>query len=163
MTEFTPDPNSPRALRDAMGRFATGVTIVTAQVSEEPIGMTVNSFTSVSLSPPLVLWSPAKTSARFGAFYRATEFAIHVLGADQAALALQFAQTEPEFDPALWQLDAGNPPLLTQFAARFVCKTFAQHDAGDHVLIIGEVTRAAIGDEDMLVFAAGKFGSFHPS
>ncbi|WP_095588975.1 flavin reductase family protein [Actibacterium ureilyticum] len=161
MSEFVPGPDTKRALRDAMGRFATGVTIVTARTADGPLGITANSFTSVSLDPPLVLWSPAKRSARCAAFCAAPEFAIHVLAADQAPLAMQFARSGTEFDPAHWQIGDDGLPLLTHYAARFVCRPHAQHDAGDHVLIIGEVTRACAGGiSPPLVFTGGRYGTF---
>lgn len=161
MSEFVPGPDTTRALRDAMGRFATGVTIVTARSVDGPVGITANSFTSVSLDPPLVLWSPAKRSARCEAFCDAPEFAIHVLAADQAALAMQFARSGTDFDPAHWKIDDDGLPLLSHYAARFVCRPFAQHDAGDHRLIIGEVTRACAGGIGApLVFSGGRYGTF---
>lgn len=161
MAEFVPGPETTRALRDAMGRYATGVTIVTAPSDDGPVGITANSFTSVSLDPPLVLWSPAKRSRRCPAFCAATDFAIHILAADQAALATQFARAGTEFDPALWHIGEDGLPLLSHYAARFICRAHANHDAGDHVLIVGEVTRACAGDAAApLVFSGGQYGTF---
>ena len=88
---FVPGADNHRAFRNALGSFTTGVTVVTAMTSDGPIGMTVNSFASVSLDPPLVLWSPAKSSSRYGAFTGARHFAIHVLGADQDHLVQRVA------------------------------------------------------------------------
>jgi flavin reductase (DIM6/NTAB) family NADH-FMN oxidoreductase RutF len=83
---------SERDLRDALGRYATGVTVVTTMTPHGPLGMTVNSFSSVSLDPPLVLWSPARKSSRFPAFEASSHFAIHILAADQRPLAEHFAR-----------------------------------------------------------------------
>ena len=92
VTSFTPDAENTRLLRDAFGRFATGVTVVTAMSEDGPVGITANSFTSVSLDPPMVLWSPSKTSRRFPYFDKATHYAIHVLAAEQETLCWGFAK-----------------------------------------------------------------------
>ena len=160
MAEFVPGPDNTRDLRHVMGRFATGVTIVTTRAADGPLGITANSFTSVSLIPPLVLWSPAKASVRCAAFQAAPRFAIHVLGADQMALAEQFARSGTDFSAADWDYDETGLPLLPHFAGRFICSRHAVHDAGDHVLVIGAVDRACATDTDPLIFAAGQYGRF---
>ena len=97
---FTPGPDLSRALRDAFGQFATGVTLVTTRWQGEPVAMVANSFASVSLDPPLLLWCPARAARRFAAFAEADEFAIHVLGAGQQGVIARFARAEAGFDPA---------------------------------------------------------------
>jgi len=151
-----------RAYRGVLGRFATGVTVVTAPGPDGPAAITANSFASVSLDPPLVLWSPAKASRRFELFRDAPRFVIHVLAADQAGLARHFARTGHDFRPADWHEGPGGLPLLTHFAARFTCTQHAVHDGGDHVVILGRVDRAEAGDAPPLVFSDGRYGRFAP-
>ncbi len=162
MDRFTPGPDRLRAFRDALGRFATGVTVVTAATPEGPVGITANSFASVSLDPPLVLWSPAKSSSRFGLFAAAEHFAIHVLGGDQRDLAARFVRHGFDFAGLAPEDGPGGAPLLPECLARFACRRAAAHDAGDHVIILGEVLEAAARDGAPLVFAQGFYGSFAP-
>ena len=155
MAEFT-----QRELRDAMGSFATGVTIVTTMTDRGPLGMTVSSFASVSLDPPLVLWSPARKSARFPAFEAASHFAVHILSEDQKNLAELFAKTGIEaFDDLDYTLGMGDVPLLEGCAARFECSHSAGHDGGDHLIMVGEVLRIQACDNPSLVFYRGQFGA----
>lgn len=151
-----------RGLRDVLGRFATGVTVVTAPGPDGPAAITANSFASVSLDPPLVLWSPAKASRRFELFRDAPRFVIHVLAADQTDLARHFARTGHDFSPADWHEAPGGLPLLNHFAARFTCTRHAVHDGGDHVVILGRVDRAEAGTAPPLVFSDGCYGRFAP-
>lgn len=147
-----------RGLRDAFGTFATGVTVVTAQGPKGPVGMTANSFSSVSLDPPLVLWSPAKSSQRFGAFAKAEQYAIHVLAADQRELALHFARNGQGFETFPdTEFTVSGVPILTGCLAVFECQTYAVHDAGDHALVLGRVQRARHRSGPALVFRAGQF------
>ena len=138
-TEFTPSPDTERAFRNALGRFATGITVVTTQAPQGPMGITANSFASVSLDPPLVLWSPAKTSRRFAEFQAAKRFAIHVLAEDQPAVCQQFSREGLNFDGLDWAENADGVPLINGGRARFDCRLEAQHDGGDHVIILGRV------------------------
>ena len=151
----------PRALRDAAGRFATGVTIVTTRdESGTPVGLTANSFSSVSLDPPLVLWSLAKTSRAAPAFVTADHFAIHVLGKDQQDLALRFASPVADRFAGVEQgQGAGGVPLLPGCSARLECSTWAVVDGGDHHVFIGRVVAIDAPDEPRgsLVFLAGGF------
>ena len=160
MTRFEPGPETARAFRDALGCFATGVTLVTTRTSAGPVGIVANSFASVSLDPPLVLWSPAKSSRRHDAFVGADRFAIHVLATEQADLAQAFVKEGNAFD----RFPARNPstgiPLLDGCLAQFECSRFAAHDAGDHTIIIGEVIAAETRSGEPLVFARGRYGSF---
>ncbi|MHA1127848.1 MAG: flavin reductase family protein, partial [Alphaproteobacteria bacterium] len=139
--------------RAAMGCFATGVTIVTTMTERGPLGMTVNSFTTVSLDPPLVLWSPARKSNRFSAFEAASYFAVHILAADQQPLAEAFAKTGIEaFDGLDYTSGAGNVPLLADCAARFECSHSAGHDGGDHLIVVGEVIALEGSDKPPLLY-----------
>lgn len=160
MESFTPGPDNARALRDALGRFATGVTVVTARGPAGPVGITANSFAGVSLDPPLVLWSPARASSRFPVFAEAAYFAIHVLGTDQRDLAAHFTRHGREFDGLDVTDGPGGAPLIGHCLGRFACRRFAALDAGDHVVILGEVLEAAFREGAPLVFSQGFYGSF---
>jgi len=160
MQSVTPGPDTTREFRDALGRFATGVCVITADSDIGPLGITANSFASVSLDPPLVLWSPAKFSKRYNAFANAPHFAIHVVDADQADLCQRFAQDGTAFDGTDWQLGAQNVPLLNGVLARFECTTVATHDGGDHRIVVAEVTQATWRDGAPLVFSQGTYGQF---
>jgi flavin reductase (DIM6/NTAB) family NADH-FMN oxidoreductase RutF len=157
---FVPGVDNHRAFRNALGSFTTGVTVVTAMTSDGPIGMTVNSFASVSLDPPLVLWSPAKSSSRYGAFTGACHFAIHVLGADQDHLSAAFTRGGSGFDGIEVRFNEEGVPVLPGTLARFECAEQAQHDAGDHTIIIGRVLRVAHRQGEPLCFSGGRFGRF---
>src|SRR6188768_1262870 len=132
---------SDRELRDALGRFATGVTVVTTEGPHGPLGITANSFASVSLDPPLVLWSPARKSRRFPAFEAASHFAVHVLSGRQRALAERFAGPEQGFAGLDVTHGIGRVPLIAGCAARFECRHAAGYDGGDHLIVVGEVLR----------------------
>ncbi len=152
-------PDDPRGLREAFGRFATGVTIVTTLGPDGPVGFIANSFASVSLDPALVLWSPARASRRFGTFARANHYAIHVLDAAQADLVPRFAGAGSGFaglDPALTAEDLPTLPAL----ARFDCAAHAAHDGGDHAILVGRVLRVTLRDGSPLVFSQGRYGGF---
>jgi len=161
---FVPGPGRERAFRDALGRFATGVTVVTAPATDAdgPLGITANSFASLSLEPPLVLWSPARASRRFAAFATAPHFAIHVLAADQAALARHFAASGTDFDLPGIAPGFGGTPLLPDVLACFECTREAVHEGGDHAIVVGRVLRASLRDGAPLVFASGRYGGFAP-
>nr|WP_201156434.1 flavin reductase family protein [Rhodobaculum claviforme] len=158
--EFTPGPETARLLRDALGRFATGVTVVTVASDMGPVGITANSFTSVSLDPPLVLWCPARGSRRFAHFADAAHFSIHVLGADQMELSRRFASGPGTFDAIPETLSPEGVPCLPGVLARFDCALHAAHDGGDHSIVVGRVLRSALGDGAPLVFAGGGYGRF---
>lgn len=147
------------ALRLALGRFATGVTIVTTAAPDgSPVGLTVNSFSSLSLEPPLVLWALRTGSASLAAFRAAPRFAVHVLAESQIELARRFAsQHTHRFDDVAWQRDEGGLPLLAGATARFVCRTVSHQDAGDHALFIGRVLRLSDSHEPPLLFQGGRY------
>ena len=159
-TSFVPGPDTAALLRRALGRFVTGVTVVTVPTSEGAVGITANSFTSVSLDPPLVLWCPARSSRRFGHFADAPHFAIHVLGAEQFALARRFASGEGHFAPDPAAVSPEGVPVLPDPLARFDCALHAEHDGGDHVIAVGRVLRVTLRDGAPLAFAGGDFGQF---
>lgn len=148
---------SERELRDALGRFATGVTVVTAQGPDGPLGITANSFASVSLTPPLVLWSPARRSRRFPAFEAASHFAVHVLSNGQRALAERFSRPERWFAGLEFDHGIGDVPLLEGCTARFECRHAAGYDGGDHLIVVGEVLRLVQADLPPLVYWRGGY------
>jgi flavin reductase (DIM6/NTAB) family NADH-FMN oxidoreductase RutF len=132
-----------RALRAAFSQFATGVTIVTAiDAQGQPIGLTVSSFSSVSLAPPLVLWSLSHGSHSLEAFRQCSHYAIHVLSAQQMELAQRFATRGVDrFAGLACQAGLGNAPLLADALATFECRNHRQHPEGDHTIFVGEVLR----------------------
>lgn len=164
MTEaiFTPDTGTDRAFRDALGRFATGVTVITIAGPDGPMGFTANSFSSVSLDPPLVLWSPAKSSSRFSLFAGARHYAIHVLARDQMDLCRRFVRGGAGFAGLAHGVNPEGVPVLDGTLARFDCERQAAHDAGDHLIVVGRVLRAATTEGAPLVFSQGRYGGFLP-
>lgn len=155
-------PDIPeRELRNALGRFATGVTVVTTMTADGPLGITANSFASVSLKPPLVLWSPARKSRRFPAFESAPFFAVHVLSAGQRSLAETFSSAADAFGALEYERGLGNVPLLADCAARFECRHSAGHDGGDHLIVVGEVLRVTQADREPLIFHQGRYGTLN--
>lgn len=161
-TSFTPDAANARAFRDALGRFATGVTVVTTQSPEGPMGFTANSFASVSLDPPLVLWSPAKSSSRFEVYARAQHYSIHILGAGQAPLCQRFVRGGAGFDGLEDCVNAQGVPVIPGVLARFDCVQHATHDGGDHLIILGRVLHCVTQEGTPLVFSLGGYGAFNP-
>ena len=152
-------PPEAGALRAALGRFSTGVTIVTCIDAEgTPVGLTANSFSALSLDPPLVLWSLRRASPSVAAFCAARGFAVNVLAESQVELSRRFASSMPDkFTEGAWHRGAGGAPLLIGAAATFECETASQDDAGDHVLFIGRVLRVADADLAPIVFHAGRY------
>ena len=154
---------STRDLRDAFGLFATGVTVVTAVAPNgEPVGTTANSFTSVSLDPPLLLWCLANSSSTRAAFHVGAPFAVHVLAHDQRDLALHFARrSRDKFEvDGHWRAEPA-PPQVADVLCRFECSVSEVHPAGDHVIIVGEVMTVTRQEgSSPLAFFSGCFGSF---
>lgn len=145
-----------RELRNAFGRFATGVTVVTWQGDDgKPHGVTVNSFTSVSLDPPLVLISMGQSAKSHDALHNRA-FTVHVLSADQESLAWQFAGRPQPNLQIEWE---GSPsmPRLKHALATFECSPWREYDGGDHTIFIGEVTKFSYTEDDALLFYQGKF------
>ncbi|RNF34800.1 flavin reductase [Paracoccus methylarcula] len=160
MHSFTPSPENSREFRDALGRFGTGITVVTAASGEGPVGMTVNSFSSVSLDPPLVLWSPAKSSRRFAHFQAAEHFAIHVLSHRQEQICHGFSRSAYAFDKLDWVRNEQGVPLIEGCLSRFECRRRATYEGGDHMIVVGEVMRASTTDGAPLLFYRGSLGEF---
>lgn len=160
MDIITPDGHGRRALRTALGRYATGVTVVTARTARGPVGITANSFTSVSLDPPLVLWCPARSSARFAAFTTADHYAIHVLAADQLDLCRRFARSGDDFAGLDLAEAPEGPPILHGCLARFDCAAHAAHEGGDHAILVGRVLRGFVRTGTPLLFWDGRYGDF---
>jgi 3-hydroxy-9,10-secoandrosta-1,3,5(10)-triene-9,17-dione monooxygenase reductase component len=153
------DPVDPGEFRSALGSFATGVTIVTTRDGDgRDIGLTANSFNSVSLDPPMVLWSLSKTSTSLAAFSQAQHFAVHVLAADQETLSNQFARKGADklagSEP---RRGAGQVPLLGGCTALFQCRTAYKYEGGDHVIFVGEVIDFEHLDKPPLVFHGGRY------
>jgi flavin reductase (DIM6/NTAB) family NADH-FMN oxidoreductase RutF len=163
LTPFAPDDGA--ALRSAFGCFGTGVTVITTQTKDGPIGMTANSFSSVSLDPALVLWSAALRSKRHEAFVGASHFCIHILAAEQLDMAYHFASQGHDFSKFDWSAGPTGAPSLKGVLAQFQCQMFAVHPAGDHSLIIGEITHACARQSEGkgLMFDKGRFGTFSPT
>lgn len=154
-------PLDSRQFRNALGAFATGVTIVTTRAADgAPVGLTASSFNSLSLDPPMVLWALARTSRNLPAFTAADYFAVHVLAADQQPLATRFATRGGDRFAAL-EFDAGPAgiPLLRGCSARFQCRTVQQHAGGDHVIFVGEVLEFDHFDRPPLAFQGGLYAS----
>ena len=156
---FQPTASNTRQLRDAFGQFATGVTVVSTKTDDGVIGMTANSFSSLSLDPALVMWSPAKQSKRFGFFAHAPHFAIHVLSDEQQDICAAFAQNGFAFDDIDHTLNSHGVPLIKGCLARFECNHLATHPAGDHVIVIGRVESIETQAGTPLAFYAGEFRS----
>jgi flavin reductase (DIM6/NTAB) family NADH-FMN oxidoreductase RutF len=164
--EFASDssPIDPRDFRNALGTYATGVTIITASGSDgKPYGLTCNSFASVSLNPPLVLWSLVLYSSSLSVFQNAGHFAVNVLGASQQALANKFAKSsEDKFVGVEWTPGVGNAPLLKDSVANFQCRAVNRYYGGDHVIFLGAVEAYAYNRNEPLLFARGAYGHFVP-
>jgi len=168
----TPDPANelasnqsaidPRDFRNALGAYATGVTIITAaDGAGKPYGLTCNSFTSVSLNPPLVLWSLIIYSQSMSIFQNASHFAVNVLGVSQQALASKFAKSsDSKFEGVSWVPGLGGAPLLPDCVASFQCRTVDRYYGGDHVIFLGAVETYSHNRNEALLFARGGYGRF---
>ncbi len=149
-----------RKFRDALGLFATGITVVTSiKNGDEPIGITVNSFSSVSLDPPLVLFSLALSGNHCQEFKETGVFAINVLGADQRHLCDRFASPlEDRFDGIDYTLGENGSPIFRDCPSIFECKIHATHVAGDHLIFVCKVTTViSEGKSSALLFHKGSF------
>jgi len=128
--------------------------------ADGPVAMTVNSFTALSLDPPLVLWCPARRSARFAAMVAANHFTIHVLAADQLELGLRLSRSGTDFDGLTLDQSPEGVPVLPGILARFDCQTHDRHDGGDHAIVVGRVLRASYRSGAPLIFWGGLYGDF---
>jgi len=165
LAQAQPPSFSINEFRDALGMFATGVTIVTARAADGTlVGLTANSFNSVSLDPPLVLWSLGRGAGSMPALSTGSHYAINILAANQKDLAERFAQkkvdrwTDVEFTEGI-----GGAPVLVGAAACFECFNRSRYDEGDHVIFVGEVERCThVAGESPLLFHGGRFYTEHP-
>ncbi|MDE1985252.1 MAG: flavin reductase family protein [Alphaproteobacteria bacterium] len=150
-----------RAFRHALGCFPTGVVVVTAAAGKDPMGITVNSFASVSLDPPLVLWCMDRKSSRYQTFTTAKNFTISVLGSDHEAVSVRLAKPgEHELDGLVLVATEAGPPGLADALALLECAREAVYDAGDHAIIVGRVERFAWHKTGApLVFFRGRYGA----
>ena len=148
-----------QSFRKALGTFTTGVTIVTTvDPSGMDVGVTANSFNSVSLDPPMVLWSLAKSSTNMSAFVAASHYAVHILAHDQDALATRFSKKGLDrFAGLAVHRGTQGIALLDGCAARFECRTAFQYQGGDHIIFVGEVEKFDHADSEPLVFKRGRF------
>jgi len=157
---FTPDE-----FRAALGMFATGVTIVTARsAGGSLVGLTANSFNSVSLSPPLVLWSLARSAGSMPALRTGSHYAINILAASQKELAERFATKNVDrWADVQYSTGIGGAPVLEGCVASFECFNRSRYDEGDHVIFVGEVERCAHRPGAApLLFHGGRFYTEHP-
>jgi len=150
-----------RHFRDVMGTFATGVTIITTVVSGAPHGITANSFSSVSLDPPLVLFCLGRSSTNFDAFMETDNFAVNILSASQDKLSTHFAMFEGDrFDGTAWNAWETGAPILDGVISAADCVLEARHDAGDHVIIVGRALRAeTVLDAAPLLYHRGRYAA----
>ncbi|MFD0667173.1 flavin reductase [Ramlibacter sp. MAHUQ-53] len=162
MSQTQQAPTS-QSFRQALGCFPTGVAVITTvDAQDQPVGLTCNSFSSVSLEPPLVLWSLRKNSKSIDIFRQTQQFAINVLSHRQDDLSGRFASSSKsmaeKFDGVAYTRGWGRAPVLRDCIANFQCSVFAQHDAGDHVIFVGQVEAfEQSSDEDALVFYKGAY------
>ncbi len=150
----------PQQFRAALGMFATGVTIVTVRSADGGlVGLTANSFNSVSLDPPLVLWSLARRAGSMPVFTQGSHYAINILAADQKALAQRFATRDIDrFAGVAWREGAGGAPVLEGTVATFECANRSRYEEGDHVIFVGEVERCtARAGAQPLIFHGGRY------
>lgn len=156
-----------KAFRRALGNFATGVTIMTAQNAQgDTVGVTANSFNSVSLDPALILWSIDKRSSSYAVFEQATHFAVNVLSAEQIELSNQFARSQQDkYANVDFVLGAGNAPILNACAAVFECERYDILEGGDHWIILGRVVNFQDHGRSPLLYHQGAYSSVlpHPS
>lgn len=157
--EWVKPAESLLAFRACLGQFATGVTVISCRAADgHPCGITANSFSSVSLEPPLILWNIAKSSNSLQAYLDAPYFAVNVLTESQEDLAVHFARADHTlFDDVDFSDSDAGVPLLPHCAAIFECRTHATHEAGDHFIILGEVERMSWQQARPLLFFRGHY------
>lgn len=148
-----------RHFRHALSQFATGVTIITTRLADgSMLGLTASSFNSVSLDPPLILWSLGNAANSMSAFTGNSHYVVNVLSADQAALAEQFATRKKDrFDGVKYTLSHTGHPILEGVSAWFECHNRSRYPEGDHVIFVGEVERCQFEPLKPLIFHSGKF------
>jgi flavin reductase (DIM6/NTAB) family NADH-FMN oxidoreductase RutF len=150
---------SPRSFRDALSRFATGVTFVTGAPAGEPAGLIVNSFSSISLEPPLVSISASRTSLTWSRIRQTGRFGVSILSAEHEAFVARATPPGADRFAGLdWHPGRAGTPLLTDALATLECRIVAEHPAGDHWIIVGRVEELAVASfDEPLVFFAGRF------
>lgn len=155
---------SQKGFRDTLGQFATGVTIITTLDAESaPVGITVSSFNSVSMDPPLILWSLAKDAYSLSCFQKAEYFNIHILAVDQEDMSNRFARPgTAKFDNIDFNQGLGGSPILKNCAAILECRTRHQYDGGDHIIFVGEVLVHSHSTTAPLIFHRGQYASTQP-
>ncbi|MCK9563776.1 MAG: flavin reductase [Bacteroidales bacterium] len=153
------NPIDQGEFRKALGSFTTGVTVVTTRGTEgNDVGLTANSFNSVSLDPPMVLWSLGKSSLSLAHFKAASHFAVHILSQSQEALSATFARRgSDKFAGLDISRGPGGIPLLDECATRFTCRTAYQYEGGDHIIFVGEVVELCHSSRSPLLFHAGQY------
>jgi flavin reductase (DIM6/NTAB) family NADH-FMN oxidoreductase RutF len=152
--------DSSEDLRTCLGKFATGVTVVTCRGIQGPCGITANSFSTVSLDPPLILWSIAKVSNSLQAYLDADYFAVNVLSDRQRPLSSHFAQSDQAlFGEISYETSAMGLPILPATLACIECRTHQIHECGDHYIIVGEVRNHWFDDCEPLIFFGGQYAS----
>lgn len=160
---------NPDSFKQVLGRFATGVTIVTTtDQSGQRRGLTANAFMSVSLDPPLVLFGLNRSSGNFQAFQDSDAFAVNILRDDQRSLAEWFARSgDDKFQQGNWEEGETGVPVLTDALARLECTKWQVYDGGDHILVVGQVQALHVGDGSPLLYYRGRLldppASMHPS
>jgi 3-hydroxy-9,10-secoandrosta-1,3,5(10)-triene-9,17-dione monooxygenase reductase component len=146
--------------RKVLGRFPTGVAVVTTMTPSGPAGMAVNSFTSVSLEPPMVLFCPSRSSTTWPVLQREGALAVNILSAGQANVSRQFASTRRDrFRGTGWSPGANGAPLLDDAVAWIECSIVAEHPAGDHLVVLASVDMMALNEDgvESLIFVAGRY------
>jgi flavin reductase (DIM6/NTAB) family NADH-FMN oxidoreductase RutF/DNA-binding MarR family transcriptional regulator len=148
-----------KAFRRTLGQFATGISVIATEQAGCPIGVTANSFNSLSLDPPLILWSIARTSRSFAAFNDASYFCVSILGEDQIDVSQKLSSSkEDKFSDVDWSAGIGGAPIITGAIATLECSTHAIHDGGDHIIVVGRVHRHTRYDGKVLLYAQGQYG-----
>jgi flavin reductase (DIM6/NTAB) family NADH-FMN oxidoreductase RutF len=156
------DLTEAKSLRQAFGGFATGVAIVTClDQNQQPVGLTINSFSSVSLEPAMVLWSLVNHSPSRQIFEKAEYFAINILGADQQEIGLNFAKSIPDkFEHGSWNIDASKAPVLEDCVVQFICRRDQQIEVGDHQIFLGQIEQCRQSNQRPLLFCKGQFNQW---
>lgn len=152
-------------LRSAYGSYGTGVTVVTTVPADgSPVGLTVNSFSSVSLDPPLVLWCLDKSANSLQIFEQTSHFAINVLAHDQVDLSNTFASSgEDKFSGLDYTTGAGDAPLLEGSVAQFECESWATYDGGDHIILVGKIVAYRRNNAPGLLYIGGQYARSTPA
>ena len=161
-TDFIPDETNGRLLRDAFSKFASGVTVVTAMSEEGPVGITANNFSSLSIDPPLVIWSPSVGSPR-PILRTLNILQFTSLPQDQEEICFDFSKSPFAFEALEPEFNAQNVPLLKGCLARFECRKHAVHPGGDHVIVVGQIKRVSMQDGAALAFFSGQFRALDPN